>query len=1347
MVVGPAGKPALASYLPELVARRLVPVWPSSEQSYAERVAAALLLVDVTGFTGVTAAAARRGARGTEQLSRAINTYLGQIIDLVAAHGGDVVKIVGDALVPIWPADDEDLATVSRRAAACALAIARELDEFELEEGRPLSVKVGLCAGEVAIARVGGLDGKWLYVVSGDGTRQLAEVATVMLTGSVVASPEAWSLISTRVVGETVDGRHVLIGGASQELPQVPLVTSMPNAGDERAVRAYVPEVALARLDAGQGEWLAELRRTTVLFVDVRGSGQRDDAIALLQPLALSAQRAVSRYDGWLKELTIDEKGTTLVAVFGVPPFSHENDPVRAMHAALAIRADISAAGLTSGIGVSTGDAFCGPVGNALRRDFVVLGQHVNLAARLAQAADTDSVLCDRVTHDASRAENVERLPPYVLRGIGAPVDVFRIRRPDLSSERRSDLVNRTSELAVVSNALDALVAGSGDVLVIEGEPGMGKSRLIEEISGRAHRAGVRTLIGRAEEIESSTPYHAWRAIFEALIGLDTIAGPQLRRAAVLDRLAGDDTRANLAPLLNPVLSLDIPDNEATVQLSGAVRADNTRDLLVHLLGQEASKGPMLLVLDDAQWLDSASWNLVDRIQQDLPSLLQFLTTRRLGGPASSPAEGALLGATMLRLTPLRPDDVVTLACLRTGASRLSPQVAAVVRQRAEGNPLFVEQLTYAMRDSGRIVVDNGLCRAASTASLDAAIVPDTVQRVITTRLDQLPPAEAMTLKAASVIGHRFALRTLREIHPVPTDERTLLDHLNTLTRLDLVEPVDAAVDPSYEFRHVITQEVAYNLMLSEQSRELHRRLADWYERVYAEDLSPFHAFLAHHWARAGLPDRALDHLVRAGTQALRTFANEEAIGFLGEAIVLAEQAEVGIDRRRRARWQLRLGEANVNMSRYREGWHHLDVGLSMLGRPAPASNVRCAIGLAGLALRQALRRAGLIRSVRKLSADDLADVVLVCRAYGNLAEVSYYGQRTLLPLYCVIRVLNEAEASGSATEIARGFAGSGGLLGVVPMRRLAEWYLQRAMLRLEEVNDLTTHEIVEIVVGFYYVGAAKWNVARDRFRSVRRTARRLGDRRRFDDAVANLMELEYLQGNIRTASGLADELRVTAAARHDQRFLAEGLVGRAYTSWLLGDVTTALARMEELRGIVTSTDVTDDLKLKYFGLSSLIQVSQADALQAHAACEEAMRITRGLRPSYFGTFLGYVGPADVYFQLWEGQYALGDHRERAIEAHERLRRFARVFPIGRPRYRQLQGRRAWLLGRHGRAKRAFAAAVASAEALRMPYEAALAHLELGRRLDSSDPERVHHLERSQEIFRSIGIAGSAGGA
>ena len=157
---------------------------------------------------------------------------------------------------------------------------------------------------------------------------------------------------------------------------------------------------------------------------------------------------------------------------------------------------------------------------------------------------------------------------------------------------------------------------------------------------------------------------------------------------------------------------------------------------------------------------------------------------------------------------------------------------------------------------------------------------------MITTRLDQLPPAEAMTLKVASVIGQRFAVRTLRDIHPVPTDESTLLDHLETLTRLDLAEPVAAAPEPTYQFHHVITQEVAYNLMLSEQSRELHRRLADWHERTHAADLAPFRAVLAHHWRRAGSPERAVDHLEGAGEQALRTFANEEAIEFLDQAVL-----------------------------------------------------------------------------------------------------------------------------------------------------------------------------------------------------------------------------------------------------------------------------------------------------------------------------------------------------------------------------------------------------------------------------------------------------------------------------
>jgi tetratricopeptide (TPR) repeat protein len=575
------------------------------------------------------------------------------------------------------------------------------------------------------------------------------------------------------------------------------------------------------------------------------------------------------------------------------------------------------------------------------------------------------------------------------------------------------------------------------------------------------------------------------------------------------------------------------------------------------------------------------------------------------------------------------------------------------------------------------------------------------------------------------------------------TDERTLVDHLHTLTRLDLVEPAAGAPTPTYEFRHVITQEVAYNLMLTEQSRELHRRLADWHERTYAADLSPFHPTLAHHWRRAGSPARSVDHLERAGEGALRTFANEEAIGFLEQAIALDQEAGLAVAPERRGRWELQLGEAHVNMSRYHEGRQHLEQGLSLLGQPVPSGVLRQSVRVVGELVRQALRRAGVIRGVRRLAPAERSELVAACRAFASLAEASYYDHDTLLPLYCVIRTLNEAEAAGSHAEIASGLAGTGALFGLIPLPGIAERYLTRAIARLDHVDDLTTHEFVEITVGFYYIGAARWDLARERFRSVRRTARRLGDRRRLDDALANETELEYLQGNLRVSLERANELVASAAARADRRYEAEGLAGRAYCAWLLGSPPVALESLERIRTIMSrETELTDELRLQYHGALALVSASRGDEAQALAATEEALRLTADTRPAYYGTFLGYVGPADVHLQLWERGSSLKDPR-RAGDALARLDAFAKVFPIARPRSRLLGGRRAWLLGKHGAAIRAFESALAAAEELDMPYEAALAHMEIGRRLNGEDPARAEHLRQGRQILERIGVAQS----
>jgi class 3 adenylate cyclase/tetratricopeptide (TPR) repeat protein len=1334
----------LASYLPQAVLRRLATLPGPPSEPHADRFPAALLMIDITGFTPITDAAARRGPAGTEQLSRSLNAYLGEIIDLVVEHGGDIAKIVGDALIPIWPATGEDLPTVARRAAACGLAVATRLGEAEMEAGMRLSMKVGLCAGEVAATHVGGFEGRWLFLIAGGAVTQLADLQAQLQTGEVTASPQAWDLIADRFVGQPVGEGHVRLGGSTAELPLRALVPVRLSPDQEAAARAYIPPVLLARIDAGQADWLAELRRTTVAFVNVGGlAGPTREALATLATLAEAGQRVLARYDGWFKDITADDKGTTLIGVFGVPPFTHEDDPARAVDAALDIALELGRLGLSAGVGIATGPTFCGPVGNARRRDFAMLGAHVNLAARLMQAAGEDAVLTDAATRQAAQARHAfERLPPHVLKGLAEPVEVYRARTAARVIDRPVSLVDRTDEMAIAMRSLESLEAGRGALLLLEGEPGIGKSRLVAEWLQRARERGVTSLLGAASEVELATPYHAWRRVFDRLLGVEGVTDQAARRALLLERLRPDPEALRLAPLLAQVLSVDLPDNEVTSQLVGAVRADNTGDLLVRLLRAEAARGPVMVVLEDGHWFDSASWSLVERARREMPELLLVVTTRPVA--EDHPGSPAALEAPvdLVRLGVLSRADAVSLAAQRTGASRVDDVVATVVQERAEGNPLFIEQLTYAMRDAGRIVVDHGLLRTVpGVEELERSLIPDTVQRVITARLDQLPPAQALVLKVASVIGPRFPLRTLAEIYPLPSEAAGLDEHLEALTRLDLIAMSEPSAEPTWEFRHKITQEVAYNLMPGAQSRQLHMALAEWYERAYATDPSPFHAVLAHHWAQADMPARAVDHLELAGAQALRTFANEEAIGFLERALSLDAAAASRADPRRRARWHLGLGEAYVHLSRYREGRHHLELGLRLLGQPVPARRWRQATAVLGQALRQVLHRIGLSRSGGHRSDAQRDELVAVCRAYEQLAEASYYGTELLLPLYCVIRILNEAEVSGSAPEIARGLAGTGALFGLVPLPRVAEWYLRRALARLGEVDDLATHEIVGIVVGFYYAGAGMWEPARERFSTVRGIATRLGDRRRLQDAVGNLSEVEYLRGSFGAAAGLADELLATARARGDRRFEGEALVVRAYCAWQLGKTDDALQALAMLRIIASEEpDLPDELRIKLRGIEALTHLGRGERAAAIASSDEAIRLTAAQRPTY-GTFLGYAGAAEVYLELWETEQPVHDAEGRANEALRSLGAYARVFPIGRARHATLEGRRAWLRGRHGEALRRWRSALATAEALAMPYESGVAHYELGRHLPPSDTDRATHLQAAHEIFEALGAA------
>ncbi len=896
---------AFASFVPRFVARRFVDTPAVAVEASEEEISAAVLFADISGFTALTERLARHGPAGAEELTHILNSYFGRLIDTIVAGGGDIFKFAGDALIALWPADAAGCGGAVLRAAGCGLAAQVTLNEFKAASNVQLSLRIGIGIGDLRVLHVGGESGRWEPVATGDPLRQMSAAKDDAEPGQVALSPEAWTLIDQCAEGEVLPGGSCRLASLTCE-PGVSEVAPLQLSPEGMSsLRSYVPENIVSFVAERQTEWLAELRKVSVVFTNFPGLS-RATPLARAQRVMVTLQETLRRYEGVINKLSVDDKGATLVAAFGLPPHAHEDDPVRAVYAAFALRNHLRSFGVNTSIGIATGQAFCGIVGNAKRREYTMIGDVVNLAARLMQAAPRD-ILCDGPTWEsASKRLTFRTLPPLALKGKAQPVAVHRPLEESRTSAAapvaQAAMVGRDAEKALLSELVAGL-AGSrtGGIVTIEGEAGIGKSRLVSHMIDEARTLGIPVLTGNGDSIERTAPYQAWKGVFPELLGYQGDAELEDRHAralALTQSVAGAESVTYL-PLLNPALSTDFPESEATTSLGDRQRAEKANELLTAILAAlPAPEAPKVLVLDDAHWIDSASWSLILQASREIPSLLTVLSSRPMPDPVPEEWNTLLRDprARSIHLQPLSVVNSIELVCLRLGVRRLPDPVAALIRVKTEGNPLFSEELAYALRDSGRLVISGEECSLAPDAGeMSAPDFPSTVNALITSRIDRLIPLQQLAVKVASVIGRTFEFRSLRDVFPLETDTEMLAENIRELERNDIAIPEPDSVEPAHTFKHILIQDVAYNLMLFAQRRQLHRAVAEWLERTYEKELASVYPLLAHHWSRAideehpetDVVRRAVTCLHRSAVQALRSNANKEAVGLLNEGLRL----------------------------------------------------------------------------------------------------------------------------------------------------------------------------------------------------------------------------------------------------------------------------------------------------------------------------------------------------------------------------------------------------------------------------------------------------------------------------
>ncbi|HEX2782622.1 MAG TPA: tetratricopeptide repeat protein, partial [Ilumatobacteraceae bacterium] len=970
----------------------------SEGRELSDRVWGTALFADVSGFTPLTEALAHElgPQRGAEELTAHLNRVFHAVIDDVDRYGGEVIYFGGDAITCWLDGDD------GRRGTACGLAIQRTMSSvgtIRTPAGTEviLSIKVAVAVGSARRFVVGDPAIQLIDVLAGRLVDELADAERLAGKGEVVLARSTMDSLGDHVAVSELrqdDESRATAGVLSVLLVDVDEVEPIPSTAGlgEELVRPWILPAVYERLVSGRGEFLAELRSAYPVFLRFGGIDYDldPDAAGKLDDFVRRSQNILSEYGGNLLHVILGDKGAYLCAVFGTP-HAHEDDATRAAAAALdllALERETAATDLQ--IGITHGRIRSGAYGHPSRRTFTCLGDAVNLSARLMSKAPAGQVYISEEVHEALN----ERLDRHVVgditvKGKADPVRVLSVvgfRRGSAKREIRYPLpmVGRDAEMGVFARAVDDVAGGQGRVVAVAAEAGRGKSRLVAEVVRTLAIAGIAVAWGEAQNLGRTTSYLVWRDVWRTLLGVDDDVDEDSQRQEVLRRLSAiSKDHARRGPLLATVIGVGIDDNDLTRTFDAKLRKTSLESLLVDLLRARAASGPLAIVLEDCHWIDQLSRDLLEELVLASASLpVLFVLAYR---PADAPGGGLGLERVPsyqeLNLAELGANDAhlvlrAKLEQLFGAAVNPAPELVEFIIQRAQGNPFYLEELINFVHGRGIDPADRAAFRR-----LD---IPDTLLRLVQSRIDMLAEAPRTALKVASVIGPTFETPFVQGVYPDLGSLDEVEARFEVARQADLVR-VDRPEDRAWLFRHVIARDVAYDSLPFAMRAQLHDRAGAYVEAADPQSIERNLDLLAYHYWLGQDDAKKRDYTVRAGIAAQTRYANDAAAEYFQRALPLVPESERAAVLRRLGKvLEVRGGWAEAEAS-YREAVQLCERFGDEEGQARAHTDLAESLRKQGRfeEARQELGEAGAIFS----RIDDDAGVALVLHLQGTLAS------------------------------------------------------------------------------------------------------------------------------------------------------------------------------------------------------------------------------------------------------------------------------------------------------------------------------------------------------------------------
>jgi class 3 adenylate cyclase/tetratricopeptide (TPR) repeat protein len=1120
---------------------RIVVTWLQDEpEARFRELEGSVAFVDISGFTKLSERLGRRGKVGAEVLTEKIGTSFSELLTVAYENGGSLLKFGGDALL-LWFSDAGHQARACR-AALGMRRILRRIGRLETLAGAvTLRMSVGIHSGRFHFFLAG--DSHRELIVTGPAATKTVLMERIATAGEIVISGGTAEALPRRTWGaERGPGRLLVAEPPAQSIDPSELV--LEGLVD---VSAAVPAAIREHLLAGSAE--PEHRQVTVGFVhfgdtdstiERYGPGKLADA---LNELVSLIQRAADAHGVAFLGSDIAPGGGKIILTAGTPRATGHHEE----RMLLALRQIVEGnPPLPVWAGVHRGHVFAGDVGPHYRRTYTVMGDTVNLAARLMAAARHGQVLASEEVAAHTRGHfEMSALEPFLVKGKSRPVKAYSVGTVLAADADRPvaddlPLIGREEELGTLSSALQAARDRSGRAIQLTGPAGVGKTRLVAELRVRAN--DVTVLSVSCDLYESFTPYFLFRQMLQSVLAIRPGDDPILVEERLRHRVEADAPElVPWLPLLGAPLDLSIEQTEETRVLEDQFRQAKLAELTSRFLALTLPTATLLEV-EDAQWMDDASAGLLKILAAEVgerPWLI--VITRREFSSGFVLPEGP--DSLSMEVRPLARENAFELALAMTEASPLSPHVVAGLAERSGGNPLFLRELLAATRAGG------------------IESLPESVEDLVTARIDLLAPADRRLLRQASVLGLSFSKELFAAVIPggLPRRKDPIWLRLGDFLERDA---------DGIRFRQTLSRDVAYEGLSYRVRRDLHSRIGDGILKG-AQNPEENSALLAMHYFHAARYEEAWRFARIAGDRARTAYANVEAAQLYRQALEAARAAS-DVPAGQITEVEEALGDVCDRLGEYR-GAEMAYRSARRLLADAPVSTARLLLKEAGIPERvgrysQALRLISRGNKVLEgVEGEDAArERARLSAAYSSIRQAQ--GRPKDAIRWCR-RAITEAEAAGDRDALAHAYAILSWAYASTGDPESGRYSLM-ALQIYEELGNLGRQALVLNYLGAFAYFDGKWEEARDYYERGRAARERTGDAVGAAYGTINIGEILSDQGHLGEAETLfRAALRVWRAAGY-RAGVADALSQMGRAAARSGRFEEALALLSEARSM-----------------------------------------------------------------------------------------------------------------------------------------------------------------------------------